>query len=51
MAPALDRMLWRDLIALRMQSITIALVIAAGTAAFVATMSTHASLTRVRDAY
>ena len=51
MARALDRMLWRDLIALRMQSITIALVIAAGTAAFVATMSTHASLTRARDAY
>jgi len=48
---ALDKMLWRDLVALRMQSITIALVIAAGTAAFVATMSTHTSLTNARDTY
>jgi len=48
---AINRMLWRDLIALRMQSITIALVIAAGTAAFVATMSTHTSLTSARDRY
>lgn len=48
---AIEKMLWRDLIALRMQSITIALVIAAGSAVFVATMSTHTSLTTARDTY
>ncbi len=48
---ALDHKLLRDLIALRFQSLTIALVVAAGVAAFVASMSTHDALKRARDRY
>jgi putative ABC transport system permease protein len=40
----LDRKLWRDLLALRGQIITIALVVAAGVAVFVASISTYESL-------
>ena len=40
----LDRKLWRDVAALRGQVITIALVVAAGVAVFVASVSTYDSL-------
>ncbi len=48
---ALGRMLIRDLATLAVQALSIAMVIAAGTAAFIATMSTHHSLTQARDDY
>jgi putative ABC transport system permease protein len=48
---ALDRKLLRDLSRLRGQVITIALVVAAGIAAFVTLQSAWASLERARDTY
>lgn len=45
------RMLGRDLRSLSTQSVTIALVIAAGVASFVAAASTHTSLLQARDRY
>lgn len=48
---ALDRKLLRDLRALRMQALTIALVVASGIAGFVASLSTHESLIESRDRY
>jgi putative ABC transport system permease protein len=46
---ALNAKLWRDLKALRMQGLSIALVVASGIAAYVASMSTHESLKDARD--
>ncbi len=51
MVTALDRKLWRDLIRLKGQVLTIALVVAAGIAAYVTLRSTWASLTQSRDTY
>lgn len=48
---AINLMLWRDLRSLAMQALTIALVIAAGVAAFIAPASTHSSLLQAREAY
>ncbi|MCC6533824.1 MAG: ABC transporter permease [Burkholderiales bacterium] len=47
----LDRKLGRDLWRLRGQAITIALVVACGIGGFIATHSTHDSLTRARDRF
>ena len=47
----LDRKLWRDISALRGQVITIALVVAAGVAVFVASISTYNSLLAGRDRF
>ncbi|NUP12388.1 MAG: ABC transporter permease [Polyangiaceae bacterium] len=51
MVSTLDRKLIRDLLRLRGQVITIALVVAAGIAAFIAMKGNYASLERARDAY
>jgi putative ABC transport system permease protein len=48
---ALDRKLARDLWSLRTQVLSIALVIACGIAAFIGSLSTHASLLRSRASY
>ena len=48
---ALNVKLWRDLLRLRAQVFTIALVVACGVAGFVGEFSTHDSLKRSRDAY
>ena len=45
----LDRKLWRDILAMRGQVISIALVVAAGIAVFVASISTYQSLQDGRD--
>lgn len=47
----LDRKLWRDIGAMRGQIITIALVVAAGVAVFVASVSTYNSLRDSRDRF
>ncbi len=47
----LDRKLFRDLAAMRGQVVTIALVVAAGVAVFVASVSTYDSLERARDRF
>jgi putative ABC transport system permease protein len=47
----LDRKLWRDMAALRGQVISIALVVAAGVAVFVASISTYDSLLAGRDRF
>lgn len=47
----LDRKLWRDIRAMRGQIITIALVVAAGVAVFVASVSTYNSLRDARDRF
>ncbi len=47
----LDRKLLRDLLAMRAQVITIALVVAAGIAVFVASVSTYDSLRAARDRF
>ena len=47
----LDRKLWRDMSALRGQVISIALVVAAGVAVFVASISTYDSLLSGRDRF
>ena len=47
----LDRKLWRDMSALRGQVISIALVVAAGVAVFVASISTYDSLLSGRDSF
>jgi len=47
----LDRKLWRDIVAMRGQIITIALVVAAGVAVFVASLSTFNSLRGARDRF
>lgn len=47
----LDRKLWRDMLALRGQIITIALVVAAGVAVFVASISTYDSLQAGRSRF
>ncbi len=47
----LDRKLWRDIAALRGQVISIALVVAAGVAVFVASISTFNSLQSARDRF
>jgi putative ABC transport system permease protein len=47
----LDRKLWRDIAALRGQVISIALVVAAGVAVFVASISTYDSLLSGRDRF
>jgi len=49
MVNALNAKLWRDLKALRVQGLSIALVVASGIAAYVASMSTHESLKDARD--
>ena len=46
---ALDRKLWRDLLQMRGQVLTIALVVACGVAGFVGTLSTYVSLDRARE--
>ena len=48
---ALDRKLLRDLLALRAQALTIALVIAAGLAGYIGSLSTVESLAQGRDRY
>lgn len=48
---ALDKKLLRDVVRLRDQVITIALVVAAGIAVFVAMLSTYRSLEQTRDTY
>jgi len=48
---AINRKLARDLWALKAQVVSIALVIACGTGGFIATFSTHESLTRSREHY
>jgi putative ABC transport system permease protein len=48
---ALDRKLWRDISAMRGQVVTIALVVAAGVAVFVASISTYTSLLASRDRF
>jgi putative ABC transport system permease protein len=48
---ALDQKLLRDLLRLRTQAITIALVVACGCAALVAALTTHYSLQSARDVY
>ena len=47
----LDRKLWRDMTALRGQVVSIALVVAAGVAVFVASISTYDSLLLGRDRF
>jgi putative ABC transport system permease protein len=47
----LDRKLWRDISTLRGQVVTIALVVAAGVAVFVASVSTYNSLLAGRDRF
>lgn len=47
----LDRKLWRDALAMKGQVITIALVVAAGVAVFVASISTYNSLRSGRDQF
>ncbi len=47
----LDRKLWRDMSALRGQVVTIALVVAAGVAVFVASVSTYDSLQSSRERF
>jgi putative ABC transport system permease protein len=47
----LDRKLWRDIAAIRGQVITIALVVAAGVAVFVASISTYQSLQSGRERF
>ncbi len=47
----LDRKLWRDMAALRGQVISIALVVAAGVAVFVASISTYDSLQAARERF
>ena len=47
----LDRKLWRDIKAMRGQVITIALVVAAGVAVFVASVSTYNALADARDRF
>ena len=47
----LDRKLWRDIATLRGQVVTIALVVAAGVAVFVASISTYNSLLAGRDRF
>lgn len=47
----LDRKLWRDMAALRGQIISIALVVAAGVAVFIASLSTYDSLQSGRDRF
>jgi len=51
MVSMLDRKLLRDLWRMRGQALTIALVVACGIGGFVATHSTHDSLTRARDQF
>ncbi|ODS54682.1 MAG: hypothetical protein ABS36_10985 [Acidobacteria bacterium SCN 69-37] len=51
MLSALNRKLFRDLVAMRTQALAIAFVIAAGIAMFVAYLSNFASLERARDDY
>jgi putative ABC transport system permease protein len=51
MVSALDKKLLRDLSRLKGQVVTIALVVAAGIAAFVAMKGNYASLEHARDAY
>ena len=46
---ALDRKLWRDLVQMRGQVLTIALVVACAVAGFVGTLSTYVSLDRARE--
>lgn len=48
---AIDRKLWRDLRRLKGQVVTIALVVAAGIAAYVATLSTYQSMAATQRAY
>lgn len=48
---AIDRKLLRDMLRMRGQVVTIALVVACGIASYVAIEGTHASLLRARDAY
>ncbi|HWS74338.1 MAG TPA: FtsX-like permease family protein [Quisquiliibacterium sp.] len=48
---ALDRKLLRDLWALRMQALTISLVVASGVGGFVGSLSTHDSLLESRERY
>jgi len=48
---ALDRKLLRDLARMRWQALTIALVVAAGVASFVAAVTTHRSLARSQETY
>jgi len=48
---ALNLKLWRDLLRLRGQVATIALVVGCGVAGFVGAFSTHASLEASRDRY
>jgi putative ABC transport system permease protein len=48
---ALDRKLWRDLGRLKGQLVTIALVVAAGIAAFISMRGAYTSLARARDSY
>ena len=47
----LDRKLWRDISAMRGQVVSIALVVAAGIAVFVASVSTYDSLQSGRDRF
>jgi putative ABC transport system permease protein len=51
MVSMLDRKLLRDLWRMRGQAVTIALVVACGIGGFIATHSTHDSLTRARDTF
>ncbi len=51
MLPALYLKLWRDLLQLRAQALTIGVVVACGVAGFVGEFSTHESLKGSRDAY
>lgn len=48
---AIDRKLWRELWAMRMQALAIALVIVSGVAIFIMSLSTLASLYQTREAY
>jgi putative ABC transport system permease protein len=48
---ALDRKLWRELWAMRMQALAIALVIVSGVAIFIMSLSTLDSLFQTREAY
>lgn len=51
MMRALDKKLWRELWAMRMQALAIALVIVGGVSIFVMSMSTVDSLTETRESY
>lgn len=51
MVKALDKKLWRDLLRLKGQMLTIALVVAAGIAAFVTLRGTYTSIQEARAAY